>query len=113
MSEPLKMFYIQNLGYCGDCLKWWREGGHGYTLDLNEAWKLPEDAARDICRSRPHEDIPWPADIAEAALSQHVNSENPIAKKFMMEGAAERRRKAREDQEALREILGEALRENV
>ena len=96
MSDSVKWFYIQNLGYCGDCLRWWKRSGNGSTSsDLNEAWRVPEAVALDICRNRPWEDIPWPAEIAEAASSRHVNSEHPIARKFMAEGAQRRREAAR------------------
>ena len=32
-------YYIQRhaSGYCGNCLLFWRKGGHGYTCDLNDA----------------------------------------------------------------------------
>jgi hypothetical protein len=32
-------YYIQRhaSGYVGNCLLWWRKGGHGYTCDLDDA----------------------------------------------------------------------------
>jgi len=32
-------YYLQRSegGYVGNCLLWWRKGGHGYTCDLKEA----------------------------------------------------------------------------
>lgn len=37
---PQERFYIQNRGYCGNCLQWWRADRHGYTMDLREALKV-------------------------------------------------------------------------
>ncbi len=69
---PEELYYIQNKGYCGNCLIWWREGGHGYTCNLNEAWKLPKEEAERICKDRPAEDIPWPAGLIDGAADRHV-----------------------------------------
>lgn len=68
-----QLYYIQNVGYCGNCLKWWCPDGHGYTVNLREAWKVNREQATDICRSRPAEDIPWPAEVAEAVAQLHVS----------------------------------------
>lgn len=69
------MYYIQNKGYVGNCLLWWREGGNGYTCDLSEAWRLPEEKANDICKSRPEEDIPHPVDLVNSIAVRHVSCE--------------------------------------
>ncbi len=74
-SFPERLFYIQNTGFQGNCLKWWRVDGHGYTCNLEEAWKVTESKALDICSSRPKEDIPWPADYIEASARRHVDCE--------------------------------------
>jgi len=58
MSAP-QLYYIRNLGFVGNCLRWWKEGGHGYTCDLNEAWKVTEEAARGITKIRRGEDIAY------------------------------------------------------
>jgi hypothetical protein len=73
-DEPL--YYIQNKGYCGNCLIWWRDGGHGYTTNVDEAWKVPKSEAERICRSRPHQDIPWPVAEVDAVTVRHVDSED-------------------------------------
>lgn len=70
-----RLFYIQNRGYCGNCLRFWRKGGHGYTSNLREAWKVPHEKALEICRSRPEEDIMWPVEVLEAIAEVHVNCE--------------------------------------
>ena len=39
-NEPL--FYIQDTrAVCGNSAVWWAEGGHGYTSNLDKAWKVP------------------------------------------------------------------------
>lgn len=60
------MFYIQNVGFCGNSLKWWRPEGKGYTLNIDDAWKVNEAKARSICQDRPKEDIMRPAEIVDA-----------------------------------------------
>lgn len=70
--ETAEMYYIQNVGYCGNCLKWWRAGGRGYTANLDEAWLVDKAKADSICSSRPKEDIPWPQGKALAASERHV-----------------------------------------
>lgn len=71
--EPL--YYIQNTGFRGNCLGWWKPEGHGYTLDLNKAWKVPFEKAKSICRSRPEEDIMWAAETIDSVAARHVNIE--------------------------------------
>ena len=71
-----ELFYIQNRGYCGNCLSWWRDGGHGYTTNLDEAWKVPQEQAERICASRPHEDTAWPVSQIDAITCRHVNVEH-------------------------------------
>lgn len=33
------LYYIQRhaSGCCGNCLLWWRKGGHGYTCNIDDA----------------------------------------------------------------------------
>ena len=70
-----KLFYIQNKGYCGNCLIWWRRGGHGYTCNLDDAWKVSRKKADEICRVRETgEDVAWPADVIDSASKRHVTS---------------------------------------
>lgn len=71
-----QIYYIQHRGYCGNCLSWWRPNGQGYTLDLNQAWKVTPEEAKRICQSRPHEDIMWPAEMIDDVAARHVNSES-------------------------------------
>lgn len=73
MPEPL--YYIQNKGYQGNCLVWWADGGHGYTCDLDKAWKVPESQAKSICRDRPEQDFPRLATDVERFAHRHVTQE--------------------------------------
>jgi len=72
--NDIKYCYIVN-GYCGDCFRFWKIDGHGYTTDLNEAWKLTEKNAAKICSDPDRKDFAIYSDIAEKASRLHVNSE--------------------------------------
>jgi hypothetical protein len=66
------LFYIQNRGFCGNCLSWWRPDGNGYTCDLRDAWKVPYEEAKRICRMRQGMDVMWPASVVESHVVYHV-----------------------------------------
>lgn len=68
-------YYIQNVGYCGNCLRWWRPDGHGYTNNLDEAWKVGKAKAEQICRCRPNSDIPRLCSLIDGMAERHVNVE--------------------------------------
>ena len=70
MSET--MYYIQNRGYCGDCLLWWRANRCGYTMNLDEALKVTAEEALTFTRV---EDVPWLVSDIDAISQRHVNSE--------------------------------------
>lgn len=72
-TEPL--YYIQNVGYQGNCMKFWRPDGKGYTVDLDDAWKLTKAQAEDICRSRPTEDVPFLVSEIDAIARRHASIE--------------------------------------
>jgi hypothetical protein len=74
MSEEL--YYIQNVGYCGNCLIWWRDGGHGYTCNLASAWKVPKEKALAICQDRPEQDIMWLCSDIDNIAVRHVDTES-------------------------------------
>lgn len=67
-----KMFYIENIRNGGDCCVWWRPDGKGYTRNLEEAWKVDETRARDICRSRPEQDVMREAKDVDAQSVRHL-----------------------------------------
>ncbi len=70
-----ELYYVQNSGYCGNSLRWWRENGHGYTSNLREAWKVTKDQAESICRCRPNEDTPRSASAMDAIAELHVTAD--------------------------------------
>lgn len=72
---PQERFYIQNRGYCGNCLQWWRADRHGYTMDLREALKVGRKEAESIVSDRPGIDRMWPAADIDAIAELHVNCE--------------------------------------
>ena len=74
-AKPKDLYYIQNRGYSGDCLRFWRSNECGYTTNLDEALVVSKTEAEGICTSRPKEDIPWPCAYLDAIAQRHVNSE--------------------------------------
>lgn len=68
MSE--EFYYIRNKGFVGNCWIFWAEGGHGYTCDLNKAWKLPKSEAEKICE-RPEDSLVL-ASVADSFAQRHV-----------------------------------------
>ena len=63
-----KMYYVQNSGYVGNALTWWREGGRGYTSDIAEAGRFSETEMRDIIDNRPEDDFAWECDYIDNNL---------------------------------------------
>ena len=71
-DEPL--YYIQNTrSVVGNCMVLWRAEGHGYTVNLDEAWKLPQSRAEAICKDRPEQDIPRAAALLERVAQRHID----------------------------------------
>ena len=68
------LYYIQHIGYCGNCLWWWKPDGKGYTTDLDCAWKVTREKATEIYRSRRGEDIPWPCGVVDAKTERHLTA---------------------------------------
>lgn len=66
------MYYIQNKGYVGNCLLFWRPNRDGYTCDLDEAGKYSKEEADDICRTRPKEDIPHLVSLVDDHAVRHI-----------------------------------------
>ena len=67
-----KLYYIQNKGFVGNCLIFWRKDGHGYTCNLDKAWKVSLEKAKEICKDRPKEDIPRSAEEIDAKAERHA-----------------------------------------
>lgn len=71
VSEPL--YYIQHVKVVGNCALFWRIDGHGYTVDLDDAWKVPKLQALNICGDRPKEDFPQPVILIDSLAKRHVD----------------------------------------
>lgn len=67
------LYYIENRKMVGNCAMFWRENGSGYTCDLDNAWRVTLEKARNVCRDRPMEDFPRPCAEVEAASTRHVS----------------------------------------
>jgi hypothetical protein len=68
-----KLFYIQDTrGYCGNSVMWWREDGHGYTTNLDEAWRVDLENAQSICANR-DTDRMWPCDKIDIGSKRHFD----------------------------------------
>lgn len=70
-SKPEALYYIQNRGYSGNCLRWWKEGYNGYTSNLNEAARVTLDEAKRLTQ-RP-DDSAWPVAVVDSMSERHVN----------------------------------------
>jgi hypothetical protein len=71
-----KLFCIHNkkgAGCVGNSSLFWRVDGCGYTVNLDEAWKVSAERAAEICRSRPEEDFPVSYAILESLARRHVD----------------------------------------
>jgi hypothetical protein len=71
-SRASGRYYVQNKGYVGNCLLWWREAGCGYTCNLDEAGIFTRSEAESICKDRPTEDIAWPVRLVRKHAHLHV-----------------------------------------
>jgi hypothetical protein len=60
-------------GCVGNCAIFWGPDGCGYTVNLDEAWKVSYEEAVEICRSRPDEDFPVSYDTLLALSHRHVD----------------------------------------
>lgn len=69
-----ELFYIQDKRtYCGNSCFWWKPDGHGYTCNLDEAWKVTREKAESIMRHRPDVDVAWPVDFIDAGTARHFD----------------------------------------
>ena len=71
-----KLYVILNRGpVVGNSALFWREGGCGYTCNLDEAWKVDEEKAASICRNRPDEDFAISLDFAIENSERHCSAD--------------------------------------
>lgn len=75
------LYYIQNKGFVGNCLIWWRKGGGGYTCNLDEAWQVTKEKADEICRVRKGEDVAHLVSLVDASAYRHVTKVREVPKR--------------------------------
>lgn len=46
---------------------------HGYTVDLDQAWRVTGEKAQQICRDRPYQDIPRLVSAVDAISHRHAD----------------------------------------
>ena len=66
------LYYIQNRGFCGNCIFWWREGSCGYTTNLSKAGKFTEEEAKKLCCGRDKQDVAWQVKEVDALVERHL-----------------------------------------
>lgn len=69
------LYYLQTRGHVGNSYLWWKEGKHGYTIDIQQAHVFTKEEAYGQAKVRPTEDFPWRKDYIDAHVEFHVNSE--------------------------------------
>lgn len=77
LDSPVEeeLFYIQNIGFIGNSLRFWRPDGQGYTTDLDDAWKVSAKEAAGITRVRRDEDFAHPVKLLDSLATRQVNCE--------------------------------------
>lgn len=68
------LYYIRHKGFCGNCWLWWAEGGHGYTSNLDKAWRVNAEKARELWKSREDEDTPYLVSYINELSERHMVS---------------------------------------
>jgi hypothetical protein len=70
-TEPL--YYIQDTrSYCGNSVSWSCPQGHGYTCDLDKAWRVNKAQAEIICRNRDTDKM-WPCEEIDKRSQRHFD----------------------------------------
>lgn len=66
------MYYVQDKrSVVGNCASWWRQGGGGYTCEIEEAGAYTGAAVLDMRDT----DIPWPVNEVQKLTVEHVRVE--------------------------------------
>jgi hypothetical protein len=67
------LYYLQDSRqYLGNSIMWWRQGGAGYTSNIDEAGVFTHDQAYGQHRSR-ETDKPWKKSYIDVRTSRHVD----------------------------------------
>ena len=71
----MKQFYIQKLGFVGNCLLWWRKGGCGYTCDIEQAEVFNDNNPVPLHIKKDMGFKIWSKEYIDKHTSLHVDSE--------------------------------------
>jgi len=71
MSEETKYYIQDTRTYCGNSVMWWRINGCGYTSNLDEAWKVTKEQAKN--RGIRKTDKLWPCEEIDAKSERHFD----------------------------------------
>lgn len=75
VNEPTDLYYILSpYGPCGNCASWWRIDGHGYSANLQEAWKVPLEMAKSICGMK-RGDKAYPVEVIDTLSTRHLDTQ--------------------------------------
>jgi hypothetical protein len=78
MPQSEVLYYITSphgdggIAVTGNCVQFWRVDGHGYTCNLDEAWKLPREKALEVVRGK-RGDRAYRVDEVDAIAARHVD----------------------------------------
>lgn len=73
------LYYIQDTRQIvGNCALWWRKDGHGYTCNLDEAWKIDPAVYGTPCRDT---DVFRLCSEVDALAERHVDVQRLPKKK--------------------------------
>lgn len=71
-----KLYYIKAQYYpVGDCVLFWCIGGHGYTCDLNKAWKVTREQGERILDHDRNDEL-LPVDEVDTLAYSHFDFQN-------------------------------------
>ena len=71
----MNFFYVQNKGYVGNCLLWWKKDRCGYTTDLKDALMLSELELIKFNKHKRPTDIIWSIEKVQDYAVIHVTQE--------------------------------------
>ena len=81
-------YYIQRhaSGFCGNNPLWWREGGHGYSCNLNEAEVFVGDSQefRSIMKTK-EKYTAWPKSYIDRKAIRTIDHQNISMEEAMRE----------------------------
>lgn len=72
-------YYVQNKerGYVGNCILWWKKGGHGYTCNLDEAEIFEQnDSNFQSITKNSRKYMAWEKSYIDERSQKHVDMQN-------------------------------------